>query len=154
MGIDIISIIKDKDLPLDFPKEVKEAAQLVPQVIPKKDLKGRLDRRKWPIITVDGVDSKDLDDAIYAEKRGENYFLGVYIADVSHYVRPRGELDREAYARGTSVYLVDRVLPMLPPLLSNGICSLNEGEERLTMSCEMVISGKTGKVLSMILRPA
>ena len=101
-----------------FPKKSKEAAQLVPQVIPKKDLKGRLDRRKWPIITVDGVDSKDLDDAIYAEKRGEDYFLGVYIADVSHYVRPRGELDREAYARGTSVYLVDRVLPMLPPLLS------------------------------------
>ena len=137
VGIDIISIIKDKDLPLDFPKEVKEAAQLVPQVIPKKDLKGRLDRRKWPIITVDGVDSKDLDDAIYAEKRGEDYFLGVYIAEVSHYVRPRGELDREAYARGTSVYLVDRVLPMLPPLLSNGICSLNEGEERLAFSCLM-----------------
>lgn len=154
VGIDIISIIKDKDLPLDFPKEVKEAAQLVPQVIPKKDLKGRLDRRKWPIITVDGVDSKDLDDAIYAEKRGEDYFLGVYIADVSHYVRPRGELDREAYARGTSVYLVDRVLPMLPPLLSNGICSLNEGEERLTMSCEMVISGKTGKVLSYDIAPS
>lgn len=101
VGIDIISIIKDKDLPLDFPKEVKEAAQLVPQVIPKKDLKGRLDRRKWPIITVDGVDSKDLDDAIYAEKRGEDYFLGVYIADVSHYCGP-------------AVNLIGRPMPEAP----------------------------------------
>jgi ribonuclease R len=153
IGLEIVSIIKDNDLPLDFPPEVKKAADDVPQKIKAKELAGRKDRRDWSIITIDGVDSKDLDDAVYVEKQGENYFLGVYIADVSYYVRPNSVIDREAYARGTSVYLVDRVLPMLPFTLSNGICSLNEGEDRLAMSCEMLISGKTGKVLSYEIAP-
>jgi ribonuclease R len=154
VGLEIVSIIKDNDLPLDFPEEVKRAAEAVPQSIRPRELDTRKDRRDWSIITIDGIDSKDLDDAVYAEKQGDNYFLGVYIADVSYYVRPNSVLDREAYERGTSVYLVDRVLPMLPPLLSNGICSLNEGEDRLTMSCEMLINGKTGKVLSYEIAPA
>ena len=154
VGLEIVSIIKENDLPLDFPPEVKKAAEEIPQTLRPKDLAGRKDRRCWSIITIDGVDSKDLDDAVYAEKQGDNYFLGVYIADVSHYVRPFSVIDREAYARGTSVYLVDRVLPMLPFSLSNGICSLNEGEDRLTLSCEMLIDGKSGKILSYEIAPA
>jgi ribonuclease R len=154
VGLEIVSIIKDNNLALDFPEEVKNAARQVPQSVRSKELEGRKDRRDWSIITIDGVDSKDLDDAVYAEKQGDNYFLGVYIADVSYYVRPHSLIDKEAYERGTSVYLVDRVLPMLPVALSNGICSLNEGEDRLTMSCEMLISGKSGKVLSYDIAPA
>lgn len=154
IGLEILSIIKDNDLPTQFPPEVQAAAQKVEQKIKGKELQQRLDRREWPIITIDGIDSKDLDDAVYAEKQGDDYFLGVYIADVSYYVQPHSLLDQEAYERGTSVYLVDRVLPMLPVELSNGICSLNEGEDRLTMCCEMVINGKTGKVETYTIAPS
>ena len=154
IGLEILSIIKDNDLPTQFPPEVQAAAEKVEQKIRSKELQQRLDRRAWPISTIDGIDSKDLDDAVYAEKQGDNYFLGVYIADVSYYVQPHSLLDQEAYERGTSVYLVDRVLPMLPVELSNGICSLNEGEDRLTMSCEMVINGKTGKVETYTIAPS
>lgn len=154
IGLEILSIIKDNDLPTKFPEPVQAAAEKVEQKIKKKELQNRLDRRKWNIITIDGVDSKDLDDAVYVEKQGDNYFLGVYIADVSYYVQPHSLLDQEAYERGTSVYLVDRVLPMLPVELSNGICSLNEGEDRLTMGCEMLIDGKTGRTISFTLSPS
>ncbi len=154
IGLEILSIIKDNDLPTKFPAPVQAAAEKVEQKIKKKELQNRLDRRKWNIITIDGVDSKDLDDAVYVEKQGENYFLGVYIADVSYYVQPHSLLDQEAYERGTSVYLVDRVLPMLPVELSNGICSLNEGVDRLTMACEMLIDGKTGRTISFTIAPS
>lgn len=154
IGLEILSIIKDNDLPTKFPAPVQEAAEKVEQKIKKKEIQNRLDRRDWNIITIDGVDSKDLDDAVYVEKQGDNYFLGVYIADVSYYVQPHSLLDQEAYERGTSVYLVDRVLPMLPVELSNGICSLNEGEDRLTMACEMLLDGKTGRTISFTIAPS
>ncbi len=154
VGLEIISIIKQNDLPLIFPQEVLQAAKKVPETIKASEIKERLDRRNYSIITVDGEDAKDLDDAVYAEKRGKDFFLGVYIADVSYYVKAKSVIDKEAFARGTSVYLVDRVLPMLPEALSNGICSLNEGLDRLTMSCEMLIDGSTGLVKEYKIRPA
>ena len=153
VGLEILSIIKQHDLPLEFPPNVIEASKSVPEVIKKTELKGREDRRDRLIVTVDGEDAKDLDDAIYVEKLAEDdYLLGVYIADVSYYVREDGVLDKEARERGTSVYLVDRVLPMLPTRLSNGICSLNAGEDRLAMACEMHID-RTGKVFSYDIFP-
>ena len=152
VGLEIVSIIKQNDLPLAFPENVLRAAQRVPQEIKSSDLKGRRDLRELPIVTVDGEDAKDLDDAVYVEKQGEDYLLGVYIADVSNYVRENSVLDQEALERGISVYLVDRVLPMLPERLSNGICSLNEGEDRLTMCCEMLIN-PAGKVKSYTVFP-
>ncbi len=153
VGLEIISIIKQNDLSLTFPPEVLAEAGKIPQGLKKKEVYARQDRRAWKIITVDGEDAKDLDDAVYVEKQGKNYFLGVYIADVSYYVKEGSALDKEALDRGTSVYLVDRVLPMLPEALSNGICSLNQGEDRLTLACEMVIEGKTGQILSYQLAP-
>lgn len=153
VGLEILSIIKQNDLPLEFPPEVMEASKKVPKAIKKTELKGRKDRRDRLIVTVDGEDAKDLDDAVYVEKINDNeYLLGVYIADVSYYVTEDSILDREARARGTSVYLVDRVLPMLPERLSNGICSLNAGEDRLSMACEMHIDGE-GQVLSYEIFP-
>jgi len=154
VGLEIISIIKQNDLPLEFPKAVLEAANKVPKEIKAVDLKGRRDKRKFPIVTVDGEDAKDLDDAVYVERQGNDFLLGVYIADVSNYVHEDSIIDKEAHERGTSVYLVDRVLPMLPEKLSNGICSLNAGEDRLTMSCEMLVDGKTGIVKSYEIFPA
>ena len=153
VGLEILSIIKQHDLPLEFPPNVIEASKRVPEAIKKTELKGREDRRDRLIVTVDGEDAKDLDDAIYVEKLAEDdYLLGVYIADVSYYVREDSVLDKEARERGTSVYLVDRVLPMLPTRLSNGICSLNAGEDRLAMACEMHID-RTGKVFSYDIFP-
>lgn len=153
VGLEILSIIKQHDLPLEFPPNVLEASKRVPEAIKKTELKGREDRRDRLIVTVDGEDAKDLDDAIYVEKLAEDdYLLGVYIADVSYYVREDSVLDKEARERGTSVYLVDRVLPMLPTRLSNGICSLNAGEDRLAMACEMHID-RTGKVFSYEIFP-
>ena len=153
-GLEIISIIKQNDLPLEFPKTVLAAAEKVPEVIAPKELKGRRDRREWPIVTVDGEDAKDFDDAVYVRKQDDgSFFLGVYIADVSYYVKDKSVLDTEARERGTSVYLVDRVLPMLPVRLSNGICSLNEGQDRLVMACEMQVDGSSGKILSYEIVP-
>ena len=153
-GLEILSIIKQHELPLDFPDNVKRAAARVPAEIRDKDLIDREDRRNLPIVTVDGEDAKDLDDAVYVQLlENGRYLLGVYIADVSYYVKAKTLLDQEAQARGTSVYLVDRVLPMLPPRLSNGICSLNENEDRLVMGCEMEIEADTGKVVKYNIFP-
>lgn len=153
VGLEILSIIKQNDLPLEFPEEVIEASKKVPKTIRKSELSGRRDLRERAIVTIDGEDAKDLDDAVYVEQISEDeYLLGVYIADVSYYVAEGGTLDREAMARGTSVYLVDRVLPMLPERLSNGICSLNAGEDRLCMGCEMRLDTK-GKVLDYEIFP-
>lgn len=154
VGLEILSIIKQNDLPLTFPEEVLDASYKVPKTIKKSELNGRRDLRDRTVVTVDGEDAKDLDDAVYVEKLNSNeYLLGVYIADVSYYVTENSVLDHEARARGTSVYLVDRVLPMLPERLSNGICSLNAGEDRLSMACEMHINGE-GKVLNYEIFPA
>ena len=154
-GLEILSIIKQHDLPLDFPDNVKRAAARVPTEIRAKDWKGREDRRDYPVVTVDSEDARDLDDAVYVRRLPNGrYLLGVYIADVSYYVKAKTLLDQEAEERGTSVYLVDRVLPMLPQRLSNGICSLNENEDRLVMGCEMEIEADTGKVAKYKIFPA
>lgn len=126
-----------------FPQDVMEEARRIPKEISKKELEGRRDLRHLPIITIDGDDAKDLDDAVYVEKlKNGNYKLIVSIADVSHYIPEGSALDREAYKRGNSVYLVDRVLPMFPKEISNGICSLNPNEDKLTFTCEMEIDKK------------
>lgn len=154
VGLEILSIIKQNDLPLKFPDEVLAASLKVPAKIKKSELAGRRDLRERTIVTVDGEDAKDLDDAVYVEQLGaDEYLLGVYIADVSYYVTEDSILDKEARERGTSVYLVDRVIPMLPERLSNGICSLNAGEDRLAMGCEMHINTK-GEILSYAIFPA
>lgn len=141
-GTDIMSIVKGYDLPIEFPEKVLNQAERVAKDVSTADMAGRMDIRDWQMVTIDGEDAKDLDDAISLTKEGENYKLGVHIADVTNYVQGKSALDREAYKRGTSVYLVDRVIPMLPHILSNGICSLNEGEDRLALSCIMTINDK------------
>jgi len=139
-GTDILSIIYKHQLPLEFPEEVQQEAQGVPEVISNGEMQGRTDFRDWDIVTIDGADARDLDDAISVSKTDAGYRLSVHIADVSHYVRPGTALDKEAFKRGTSVYLVDRVIPMLPQRLSNGICSLNPRQDRLTISLVMDIN--------------
>lgn len=141
-GVDIMSIIKAYDLPVEFPESVKKALNDVPDVVSEKDKAGRVDLRNVQMVTIDGEDAKDLDDAVSISKEGPVYHLGVHIADVSHYVTEGSALDKEALKRGTSVYLVDRVIPMIPHKLSNGICSLNQGEDRLALSCLMDIDEK------------
>ena len=141
-GTDIMSIVKGYDLPIEFPEKVLNQAERVAKDVSTADMAGRMDIRDWQMVTIDGEDAKDLDDAISLTKEGENYKLGVHIADVTNYVQEKSALDREAYKRGTSVYLVDRVIQMLPHILSNGICSLNEGEDRLALSCIMTINDK------------
>ncbi|WP_449443110.1 ribonuclease R [Ureibacillus acetophenoni] len=139
-GVDILSIIYKHGIPPEFPKEVVDAAAQVPDEISEDDLVGRRDLRNEMIVTIDGANAKDLDDAVTVTKLEDGkYKLGVHIADVSYYVREGSLLDREAYERGTSVYLTDRVIPMIPHRLSNGICSLNPQVDRLTLSCEMII---------------
>jgi len=146
-GLEILSIIRRHNLPTVFPPEVEKAARSVKAVIAPKELEGRRDLRHLPVVTIDSEDAKDLDDAVYVERlKNGRYLLGVHIADVSYYVRENSPLDNEASERGTSVYLVDRVLPMLPPNLSNGICSLNAGEDRLALSAHMEVDHK-GKVV-------
>ncbi|WP_214483635.1 ribonuclease R [Bacillus sp. SM2101] len=140
-GVDILSIIHKHGLPQEFPSAVIEAANSVPDTISEDDIKDRRDLRDQVIVTIDGADAKDLDDAVMVTKLSNgNFKLGVHIADVSHYVQEGAEIDIEAHERGTSVYLVDRVIPMIPHRLSNGICSLNPQVDRLTLSCEMEIN--------------
>lgn len=139
-GVDILSIVKMLHLPEQFSEEVMEEVANIPEEVTEQEKRTRLDLRDKMTVTIDGEDAKDLDDAITLERDGENWRLGVHIADVSHYVRENTALDREAFARGTSIYLVDRVIPMLPHRLSNGICSLNEGVDRLALSCIMDIN--------------
>ncbi|MBO5199351.1 MAG: ribonuclease R [Lachnospiraceae bacterium] len=146
-GVDILSTIAAYDLPEEFPQEVLAAAAKAPGEVSEEEWKGRMDLRAWQTVTIDGEDAKDLDDAITITEDNGIYTLGVHIADVTHYVKEGEPLDREALSRGTSVYLVDRVIPMLPHRLSNGICSLNEGCDRLALSCIMEVDGK-GTVLS------
>ncbi len=145
-GTDILSIVKGYDLPMEFPEKVLNQAERVAKEVSEADMVGRLDLRDWTMVTIDGEDAKDLDDAISITRDGDTYILGVHIADVTNYVQENSALDREALARGTSVYLVDRVIPMLPHTLSNGICSLNAREDRLALSCIMTINEK-GQVI-------
>ena len=138
-GTDILAIVKSFGIPSEFPERVINQAMRVPDHVLDADRNGRLDLRTVQMVTIDGEDAKDLDDAVSLSKEGNIYHLGVHIADVSNYVQGGSALDKEALKRGTSVYLADRVIPMLPERLSNGICSLNQGEDRLALSCLMDI---------------
>lgn len=145
-GTDIMSIVRGYDLPVEFSGKIMRQVENVAHEVSEADMSGRMDLRDVQMVTIDGEDSKDLDDAVSLTMDGENYVLGVHIADVTNYVQEHSALDVEALKRGTSVYLTDRVIPMLPHKLSNGICSLNAGENRLALSCIMTISPK-GKVI-------
>ncbi len=138
-GVDIMSIVRGYELPVEFSEKILNQAERVSQAVSEADMAGRRDLRDVVMVTIDGEDAKDLDDAVSLSFDGEKYRLGVHIADVTNYVQENSALDREALQRGTSVYLVDRVIPMLPHALSNGICSLNQGEDRLALSCLMTI---------------
>ena len=147
-GVDMLSIIKEHNLPARFPEKVVEEAKKCGDKVSEKDIENRRDFRNKNIFTIDGEDAKDLDDAVRVEKlENGNYKLEVHIADVSNYVKENSLLDSEALIRGTSIYMLGRVIPMLPRELSNGICSLNQGEDRLTLSCIMEID-KNGNVIS------
>ncbi|MFY9377807.1 MAG: ribonuclease R, partial [Peptococcia bacterium] len=153
-GIDILSVVRKYQLPEDFPAEVIRAAEEIPQIVAPAEYAQRRDLRDLLMVTIDGEDAKDLDDAVSLEVLPNgNYYLGVHIADVGHYVQEGSILDQEAFRRGTSVYLVDRVIPMLPPQLSNGICSLKAGEDRLAMSCVMEINSQ-GETVSYEIFPS
>lgn len=152
-GVDMLCLIKEYNLPYEFPKSVLNEANEISEEIEKKDIPNRKDLREKTIFTIDGEDAKDLDDAVSVEKLANgNYKLGVHIADVSHYVKEGSKIDKEAFTRGTSVYMLDRVIPMLPKRLSNGICSLNEGKDRFTLSVEMEIDNKGNVVSSEIFK--
>lgn len=144
-GVDILSIVKNFNIPTEFPEKVMNQASRVGDEVSEADRTGRKDLRDILMVTIDGEDAKDLDDAVNVSFDGEFYHLGVHIADVTNYVQENSALDREALERGTSVYLVDRVIPMLPHALSNGICSLNQGVDRLALSCQMIFD-KEGTV--------
>ena len=146
-GTDILAIVKSYNIPSEFPVKVMNQAARVPDHVLEADRDGRMDLTDWQTVTIDGEDAKDLDDAVTLTKEDRIYHLGVHIADVSNYVQGGSALDKEALKRGTSVYLADRVVPMLPERLSNGICSLNQGEDRLTLSCLMDID-ENGTVVS------
>ncbi|MBO5097195.1 MAG: ribonuclease R [Agathobacter sp.] len=145
-GTDILSIVRAYDLPVEFSEKIMHQVENVAKDVSEADMAGRMDLRDVVMVTIDGEDAKDLDDAVSVTMDGENYVLGVHIADVTNYVQEKSALDVEALKRGTSVYLVDRVIPMLPHALSNGICSLNAGENRLALSCIMTINPK-GEVI-------
>ena len=145
-GTDILSVVESFKIPVEYPKEVMHQVENMPDEVLEKEKAGRMDLRNWQMVTIDGEDAKDLDDAVSLTKENGIYRLGVHIADVSNYVTEGSPLDEEALKRGTSVYLVDRVIPMLPHKLSNGLCSLNAGLDRLALSCIMDIDEK-GKVV-------
>jgi len=153
-GVDILSIMKKYGLPDQFPRRVLRAAESIPQTVEPSEWEGRWDLRELPMVTIDSEDARDLDDAVSLEVLpNNNYRLGVHIADVAYYVKEDSILDKEAFRRGTSVYLVDRVIPMLPPIISNGICSLNAGEDRLAISVFMEINPK-GDVVRYEIAPS
>ncbi len=145
-GADILSMVRAYQLPEEFSQRELSQAERVAKPVSEGDRKGRLDLREELCVTIDGEDAKDLDDAVSLRREGETYILSVHIADVANYVQENSALDRAASQRGTSVYLADRVIPMLPRSLSNGICSLNEGEDRLALSCIMTFDPR-GKLL-------
>lgn len=151
-GVEIRGILRSHGVEEKFPPEVQAEASRVELEPSAEEISRRIDRRNLKIVTIDGEDAKDLDDGVYAKEIDGGFFLGVYIADVSYYVRPRSFLDREAFERGTSIYPVDRVVPMLPKELSNGICSLNAGVDRLAMACEMTLD-KSGRVVDYKIFP-
>ena len=151
-GVEIRGILRSHGVDEDFPPDVQAEASRIELEPSEFEISKRIDRRNLKIVTIDGEDAKDLDDGVYAEERDGEFFLGVYIADVSHYVKPKTALDREAFERGTSIYPVDRVVPMLPTELSNGICSLNAGVDRLAMACEMKINS-AGRVVDYKIFP-
>ncbi|HWA14448.1 MAG TPA: ribonuclease R [Burkholderiales bacterium] len=152
-GMEIEIALRKHDLPHEFPGDVETLAAKLPSGVTDKDLQGRKDLRGLPLVTIDGETAKDFDDAVYCERRGKGYKLWVAIADVSHYVRPGDALDQEARLRGNSVYFPRRVIPMLPEVLSNGLCSLNPKVDRLCMACEMDISPR-GEIASYKFYPA
>ena len=146
-GVDMLSLIKEYKLPNEFPQNVIDEANAIPQKLDENNIQNRVDLRNEEIFTIDGEDAKDLDDAVNVKKNDDGtYTLGVHIADVSYYVKSGSKLDKEAIKRGTSIYMMDRVIPMLPKELSNGICSLNENQDRFTISVIMKIDEK-GKVV-------
>ena len=151
-GVEIRGILRSHGVEENFPPDVQAEASRIEIEPNKNEISRRIDRRNLKIITIDGEDAKDLDDGVFAEEINGEFFLGVYIADVSHYVKPRTFLDKEAFNRGTSIYPVDRVVPMLPKELSNGICSLNAGVDRLAMACEMKINS-AGNVIDYKIFP-
>lgn len=154
-GVDIEAIIHQLGLPQEFPAEVKRELSAIPPEIDRQEIANRADLRQFPMVTIDGADAKDLDDAVSLEDLGAGKVrLGVHIADVSFYVGEGSELDQEAFNRGTSIYLVDRVIPMLPPQLSNGICSLNPGVERLTLSVLITYQLEPFKILAQEITPS
>ena len=146
-GVDVLCVAKSYELPMEFPEKVVKQAERIKETLNEGDFYGREDLRDIIMVTIDGEDAKDLDDAVSLTKDENLYHLGVHIADVSNYVQYNSALDKEALKRGTSVYLADRVIPMLPKKLSNGICSLNAGEDRLALSCLMDID-KKGRIVS------
>lgn len=150
-GVDILSIVTAYDIPKEFKERTMNQALRVAKPVSEADISGRLDLRNVQMVTIDGEDAKDLDDAVSLSVEDGLFHLGVHIADVANYVQENSALDREALERGTSVYLVDRVIPMLPHTLSNGICSLNAGEDRLALSCMMTIDG-AGNVIDYKIR--
>lgn len=145
-GVDILAISRAYGIPDEFPEKAVKQASRMPEELLEGDFYGRKDIRDWTVVTIDGEDAKDLDDGISLTREGDIYHLGVHIADVTNYVQGGSALDKEALKRGTSVYLVDRVIPMLPQRLSNGICSLNQGADRVALSCLMDVDAK-GKVI-------
>ena len=153
-GVDIMSIVAAHDIRTEWPEDAMKQANEIPDHIEEAELTNRVDIRDQPAVTIDGDDSKDFDDAVVLWKLPNgNYHLGVHIADVAHYVKENSPLDKEAYQRGNSTYLVDRVIPMLPFRLSNGICSINEGVDRLVLSCDMEITPE-GKRVAYDIHPS
>ena len=136
-GVDITSILLENNVRINFNERIEKQLMEIPDIVTKKDLDSRIDLRNLIAFTIDGNDAKDFDDAISIKKKKYGYTLYVHIADVSHYVKPSSPIDQEAYARCTSIYVVDRVIPMLPFKLSNGICSLNPNVDRCTITCQM-----------------